>query len=108
MLVLLALTDAHNHFIQGEVDTDGKPHGTGKFQWLVSGTAGDADALYDVYEGQWHSGMMHGAGKKVWAAGISLFNTPTMPKLAIIKSADAARQSDTPSVAMSAPESYRV
>lgn len=70
------LTDAHNHFTQGEVDADGKAHGTGKFQWLVSGTAGDADALYDVYEGQWHSGMMHGAGKKVWATGISSFNKP--------------------------------
>ena len=72
----LRLSHAHDRFAQGEVDTDGKPHGAGKFQWLVSGAAGDTDALYDVYEGQWHSGMMHGAGKKVWATGISSFNKP--------------------------------
>jgi hypothetical protein len=59
---------------EGEVDADGKPHGTGKFTWLVAGTVDangvpDADARYDVYEGQWSHGLMHGPGKKVWAGG---------------------------------------
>ncbi len=59
---------------EGEVDADGKPHGTGKFSWLVAGTVDangvpDVDARYDVYEGQWSHGLMHGLGKKVWAVG---------------------------------------
>ena len=45
------------------MDADGRPHGYGKFKWLVGGNVSEngdvsGEATYDIYEGQWAEGTI--------------------------------------------------